>query len=483
MTGISVKLLAVEGRERAFRLRMPFRFGVTTATHGRQAMVQVRIALSDGREATGYSAEALGAKWFDKNLELSDEDNHHQLRKSLELATGAYLASGHATPFAMFADHYSSHIRDCASLGLNPLIASYGQSLVDRAIVDAVCRVLEVSYYKAVRTNLLGLAPHKVIGDLGNLDIASFLAKLSPSRSVHVRHTVGLADPITSSDQDDDLRIGDGLPETLEEVVATYGNRYFKIKVCGDEDEDLHRLERIAAVLDRSGSEYLVTLDGNEQFPDARHASEFFQKLKSSLLLERFARTILYVEQPINRANAFSRPVAALASQIPVIIDESDGELSAFIQAKELGYTGVSSKACKGMYKSIINRIRCEIWNKSQNRNYFMSAEDLTCEPGVALQQDLSLVNILGLTHVERNAHHFIDGFGGRSRSEIHSFVEKHADLYKNFDGNARLRIQDGKLDISSLDCAGFGSAARPDFEAGEPMPAAAWPLTGEKDG
>jgi len=41
-----------------------------------------------------------------------------------------------------------------------------------------------------------------------------------------------------------------------------------------------------------------------------------------------------------------------------VIIDESDGTLDAFPQARRLGYTGVSSKTCKGFYKSIVNAAR-----------------------------------------------------------------------------------------------------------------------------
>ena len=45
--------------------------------------------------------------------------------------------------------------------------------------------------------------------------------------------------------------VGDGLPETLEEVVARYGHRYFKLKVGGDVAADVERLAAIASVLDR----------------------------------------------------------------------------------------------------------------------------------------------------------------------------------------------------------------------------------------
>lgn len=485
MNIMQIKLIEAEGRERAYRLRMPFRFGVKTATHGRQAIMRVRIRLQDGREAEGYSAEALGAKWFDKDLALSDDENHHQLRKSLELASEAYLSSPAAAPFALFADNYDNHVAACGRLALNPLIASYGQSLVDRAILDALCRALDISFYQAMRSNLVGLTPHPVAPELDGFDIATLFHNAQPARSIDVRHTVGLTDPILVSDIPADLRVTDGLPQALEEVVETYANRYFKIKVGGNEAEDLDRLTRIASVLDRSEGTYRATLDGNEQYPDAAAFADFYAKLAEVPKLERLLASILYVEQPINRKEALARPVNAIAQTVPVIIDESDGALSAFSQARELGYTGVSSKACKGIYKSMINYARCQVWNDGGEGTYFMSAEDLTCEPGLAIQQDLALINLLGLTHVERNAHHFIDGFGGRPDSEALAFLSAHPDLYHRQDGGVRLRLEDGKFAIGSLDCSGFGTGVSPDFDALEPMPPAAWPkaIAGETAG
>ena len=44
-----------------------------------------------------------------------------------------------------------------------------------------------------------------------------------------------------------------------------------------------------------------------------------------------------------------------------------------------------------------------------------MSAEDLTIQAGLALQQDLALVSLLGLGHVERNGHHYVDGMAALS--------------------------------------------------------------------
>ena len=50
---MKVKLEATDRFERDFVLRLPFRFGVITVTHGTQAVLRVRIKLEDGRTSEG----------------------------------------------------------------------------------------------------------------------------------------------------------------------------------------------------------------------------------------------------------------------------------------------------------------------------------------------------------------------------------------------------------------------------------------------
>ncbi|MEO7056557.1 MAG: mandelate racemase, partial [Caldimonas sp.] len=85
-----IKVLGVEAFEHPFKLRMPFRFGVVTVTESIQVFLRVHVRLDDGREGFGYAAEMLAAKWFDKNPALTDAQNQHQLRKSIEIAAEAY---------------------------------------------------------------------------------------------------------------------------------------------------------------------------------------------------------------------------------------------------------------------------------------------------------------------------------------------------------------------------------------------------------
>ena len=452
--------------ERDVRLRLPFRFGVVTLTEAPQAFVRARIALEDGREAWGAAAEMLAPKWFDKDPALSNEDNVAQLWAALRVARELYVEGRLAhTAFRLFEETYHFQIAECRRQRLNPLVASYGPALLDRAVLDALCRLHGVSFYEAMRANLAGMAPAEFLPEFAGFDFDGFLAALRPADTLHARHTVGLVDPITAADQPPGSRLDDGLPETLEEVVTAYGHTHFKLKVGGDAAADVARLTAIAGVLDRLAEPYVVTLDGNEQYHSVDEALALWGAIEAAPALRRLAASILFIEQPIARAQALLDDVHALSAARPLIIDESDADLEAFPEARVRGYRGVSSKACKGLYKSLLNRARCVRWNREAGaERYFMSAEDLTTQPGLALQQDLALVSLLGLAHVERNGHHYVRGLAALPPAEQRALLAAHPDLYVDAGGLVRLRIARGRLDIRSLAGPGFACTAEPDW-------------------
>jgi hypothetical protein len=295
-----------------------------------------------------------------------------------------------------------------------------------------------------------------------------FLEGLKPAAEIAARHTVGLLDPLVAADK----KLADGLPETLEEVLARYGHSWFKLKLSGDVKADVERLSAIAAVLERPGRPYQVSLDGNEQYQGAEEVLALWRALKAAPQLKRLVSSIAFIEQPIRRDKALSSDVSELAEDRPLLIDESDDSLEAFPRARRFGYTGVSSKTCKGFYKSILNRARCRLWNREERaERYFMSGEDLTLQAGLAVQQDLALASVLGLSHVERNGHHYVDGMAGLPAAEQDAFLAAHPDLYERSHGAVRLRIEGGKLRIGSLACAGFASGAMPDWSAMREVP------------
>jgi hypothetical protein len=475
MTAPRFRLLETQRFEWPFKLRMPFRFGVITVTHGRQAVIRARIALDDGSEHWGVAAETLAAKWFDKDPRWSDAQNEDQLRRALEIACDTTMAAGSNTAFGHYADAYDAHVAACGAEALNPLVAAYGRALLDRAMLDALLKAKGMSFAAGLHANIGGMAPHAVVPDLAGYDLGAMLASLTPARRMHARHTVGLVDPITAADQAE--RVNDGLPETVEEVVGTYRHTWWKLKVGGNVAADVDRLCRIASVLDRLHG-YHVSLDGNEQYEDAEGVLALWRAMEAEPRLARLNASIAFIEQPVKRARALDGAMGALAAARPVIVDESDGPLDAFVQAKALGYTGISSKACKGVWRSLVNLARCRVWNAAEAEpRYFMSAEDLTTLAGVCVQQDLALVSAMGLVHVERNGHHFVDGFAGRPKAEAVRFMEAYPELYADTPHGPRLAIRDGMLDLGAVvDAKGLGASIEPDAGAMDPMPKAAWP-------
>ena len=196
------RVLEVERREWPFRLRLPFRFGVVTVTHGRQAVVRARIRDESGREGWGVAAETLAAKWFDKDPRWTDAQNEHQLRRALEIAEAASLAAGANTAFGHFADGYAEHVAACGREGLNPLVAGYGRALLDRAALDALLKLHGVSFWAGMKANIGGMAPHAAVPDLAGFDFGAMLsasgAAAAPARAPHGRAWWTRSPPPTS---------------------------------------------------------------------------------------------------------------------------------------------------------------------------------------------------------------------------------------------------------------------------------------------
>ncbi len=460
---VSIRLRDARFYERPVTLRMPFRFGALTLTEAPQSFVRVVVETRNGTTCQGWAAELLIPKWFDKSPRWSNDENIAQLRASLLLAARQYQSdSGFHTPFGLHARHYAQHMRECGNAGLEPLVASFGTALIDRAILDALCRHLGLTIFEAVRCNLpaidLSLTP-----ELKGFDLAAFLRQIDPALTIHARHTVGMLDAITEGDRPRQDSVNDGLPETLEWVVEFYGNRYYKLKVRGDARADVERLEQIASVLDTIPGGYHATLDGNEQYESVDGVIELLSALEARPRLRQLRQSILFLEQPIKRSAAFATPINAVASRMPVEIDESDGDLAAFPAARKLGYRGVSSKSCKGFYRALLNAARCAHWNAEERAaKYFMSAEDLVIQAGVALQQDLALARIVGCTHIERNGHHYVNGMAHAPAAEQERFLSAHGDLYHRQDGVVRLRVDGGVLRFDSIRVPGLGCATEP---------------------
>jgi hypothetical protein len=440
--------------ERPVKLRLPFRFGVITLHEAPQLFVRVGLSDAQGRRAQGYAAEMLIPKWFDKRPELSAEQNIEQLRRSVRRAATAGVALvAQASAWRLHLDVEQACVSQAE--GDEPgLVTHFGPALLQRAVLDGLAQLHQVGWSTLLRSNLMGMEALGLPADLQAWDVSGWLAAREPMHGIHARHTVGLADQLLLG------RGSDGeLPSTLEGVAQRWQHRYYKLKLQGNLHDDVQRLVDIAQVLDQARPDWLCTLDGNEQYGDVSQCEELLAMIEQRAELRSVKRALMYVEQPLHRAVAMQRPLPDMGW--PIMIDESDDSVESFPRALALGYQGVSSKGCKGLYKSLINRMRCDAW-APQARGLFVSGEDLTIQPGIALHQDLALASFIGLLHVERNGHYYGDGMAQASDEERAMFCQNHDDLYLADGSRVDLRLDRGVLNFGSLSGVGFAGHTKP---------------------
>ncbi|MCC7495519.1 MAG: hypothetical protein IT204_24425 [Fimbriimonadaceae bacterium] len=450
--------------------RLPFKYGAAVLTKVPVLHLGLRLEGPRGQQATGYSADCLPPGWFDKRPGRTLRDDVASLLFTVDQAVATALAAEPRTAFEHWLAAYHAVRRVGLARGETPLTCGFGPALLERALLCALGRAAGCEFHQTLRTNLAGLDFAALNSLLGSLTPERVLA-VDPLETIGVRQTIGLLDPLTPADQPPGSRLGDGLPETLEEYLLVRGLRYLKIKVGGQLDRDLDRLRTIARLIDlHVPARCVVSLDGNEQYQSLGQLAVLLTAIQADPALQRLWAGIEYVEQPLTRdralAPALLADLPAISALKPVIVDESDDSLETFPRAIELGYRGISVKNCKGVSKALLNTALAA-WHNAQRREsrYFLTGEDLMNTAVVPVQQDLCTAMSLGLSHVERNGHHYVRGLDHLSPDETASCLRDHASLYEPLPPHSgQLRICDGLLDVRSLRCIGYGVAGEPDW-------------------
>jgi L-alanine-DL-glutamate epimerase-like enolase superfamily enzyme len=433
--------------ERPVRFSRPFRFGAVVVEAASQVFVRAEIEIEGKGRAVGAGAEMMVPKWFDKRASLSTEQTVDELRRSLSIASQLYLAgSGFDTAFGHHASRVAAQIEACAKEDIPPLAAIFGPAEIDKAILDALLRGAGVNFFDGMAANIAGIDA-QLSPDLASEDITRFLKRSHRRDRVALRHTVGL---------DDGIEGEGGVVDERENS----GARYFKLKLAGNPENDAARLIRIGRELVKLPYAYSVTLDANEQYADLGDLRGLVDRLRRDAALAPITSRLLYIEQPMLRDTTRASPLNGVAAY-DFIIDEADDSYAAFVAARTLGYRGISSKSCKGIYKSVINATRAAKWSTA-GEQFFVTGEDLTCQAGLAVQQDLALGALIGVSHTERNGHHYVDGFGDTPADEANAFLAAHPDLYARAGNRVRLAIHDGDLLTGSLTAPGFATGIHP---------------------
>ena len=207
---------------------------------------------------------------------------------------------------------------------------------------------------------------------------------------------------------------------------------------------------------------------GGPGCPDWRYSADFNEKCGSVEYVIDFLarigqgspaalRRLQYIEQPMPRdlrAGGGER-VDAAAKIKPVVIDESLVDYESLLLARELGYSGVALKACKGQSEALLMAAA------AQKFGMFLCVQDLTC-PGASFLHSASLAaRIPGVAAIEGNARQYCPvanrGWAERFPTMFH--------ITDGTVGTVRLADQDWDFSVAShTDCelclGGTGSAS-----------------------
>jgi len=444
------------------RTRFPFRYGIASMTEVPHLFVRTRVTVGTS-SSFGLTAEGLPPKWFTKNPATTFEQDLPEMLKVIRHATrlAEQISQEPVSFFDFWRELYRQQCEWAKSRQLAPLLANLGVSLVERAVLDGLCRIAGRPLHRVIAANQLRLRLGEIYAELGLTRPVDWLPA-APLNACFVRHTIGLGDALTDADIPPAERVDDGLPQDLESSIRAYRLCYFKVKLTGAAERDFPRLRELSHLLQHeTGGRFFVTLDGNENFSDFSAFREFWQQAGSDTALRELWRRVLVVEQPVHRDRALSDDAGAMLrawpDRPPLIIDESDGAVGDLPRALELGYAGTSHKNCKGIVKGLANA--CLLENRRRDgRCAVLTGEDLCNLGPVALLQDLALMALLGIEHVERNGHHYYRGLGMFPSDWQDAMLAAHSDLYaRHPQGFASLQIKEGKLQLASANGAAFG--------------------------
>jgi L-alanine-DL-glutamate epimerase-like enolase superfamily enzyme len=408
-----IRLIEVNHQFEDYRYRTPYQFGGRSVDRVTLLNVNCRVRTGDGREAWGFGSMTLGNAWaFPAVPHEASLGAMKALAGELHTITAACDEKGH--PIDLFRTLEPPYLRAAQSVSnrlalptpIPKLCTLVVASAFDAAIHDAYGKAFGVSCYQTYSRAFMS---RDLSHDLGTAFKGEYLDRYvpaAPRAHVPVFHSVGASDALDASDVR--TRIDDGLPETLEEWIPRDGLTRFKIKLNGgDLAADYARVVRIDRIVTRAQAarrvaDWKYSLDFNEGCPNVAYLLEFLSRVRETTPTG-FDR-IIYIEQPTARDLAKDRAnVMHQAARLrPVVIDESLTDLETLLVAREMGYTGVALKACKGQSQAMLMAAA------AQKFGMFLCVQDLTC-PGASLIHSAGIAaRVPGNAGIEANARQFV---------------------------------------------------------------------------
>ncbi len=409
-----VRIRSVRTWTELFDYRAPMKFGGRVVREVVMRHVEIAVETRTGRRAVGSGSMPVGNIWAWPSQQL---DASTTLQQMLDFGQSCCQLSEKSTFFAHpleIAHDLWPEFHDAAPIdvdgtgeGMPALAQRVAVSPWEAALFDAQGKALGANSYNLLSEEFLN---RDLSAYLSPAFIGEYLDRYTlrtPQPRMPLYHLVGALDPLT--DADITQPIADGLPETLAQWIVADGLTHLKIKLNGDDLRwDVLRvadIETLVTQLQARGDQAIeissYSLDFNERCPNVDYVLDFLGGLREAApgALNR----VQYIEQPTHRdlrANPENRMHRAAAIK-PVVIDESLIDFESLLLCRELGYSGVALKACKGQSESLL------MGAAAQKFGLFLSVQDLTCPGGSFLHSASLAARIPTVAAIEGNGRQY----------------------------------------------------------------------------
>lgn len=396
--------------------RTPIKFGGNVIDRVTLLNVTCAVRTRNGRTAKGFGSMPMGNVWSFPSKVLTYADTLGAMKAltgRIAKITAAYKESNHPidinhqldAEYLKAADDVTRELR--LKEPIPKLCTLTTASPFDAAIHDAFGKVHNRSCYQTYGADLMS---HDITYYLGRPEFkgeyVSRYVTAQPKPRMPMYHLVGAVDPLVESDIK--TRISDGLPETLPEWINYNGLTNIKIKLNGDNLEwDTDRVVSVDRVTSetqaaRRVTNWVYSLDFNERAPNVAYLVNFLRRVQEQT--PSGYKRIQYIEQPTARdlrANPANKMHEA-AKLKPIVADESIADFESLLLAREMGYTGIALKACKGQGHALL------LAAAAQKYKMFLCVQDLTC-PGASLIHSAGLsAHIPSVAAIEANARQYV---------------------------------------------------------------------------
>jgi L-alanine-DL-glutamate epimerase-like enolase superfamily enzyme len=442
MRATDIRLTGIDFSYEDYQYRTPIKFGGAALDRVTLLEVNARVRKRSGAEAVGFGSMPLGNVWSFPSRVLTYAETLDAMKAlAAEIARITLDATEYGHPidlnhalepqYLQAAEEVTRRLK--LAEPIPQLCTLVTASPFDAAIHDAWGKLCGINCYHGYGKDYLEHdVSHYLNGDFPGVRLDQVVTP-TPKPSLPLYHLVGALDPITESDIT--RSIGDGLPETLPAWAAAEGLTHWKIKLNGnDRDWDVARVIAVDQTVS-VGREAVYSLDFNEQCPNVEYLLDFMCRLQrhSPALMDR----IQYIEQPTARdLSASSNDMHEAARLKPVIIDESLVDYESLLRARELGYSGVALKACKGQSNALLMAAAAKQFGM------FLCIQDLTC-PGASLIQSAGLAaHVPEVAAIEANARQYVPVANS-------GWTDRFPGIF---------RVRDGVMDTSVLTGPGLGA-------------------------